>query len=298
MSEDYYKLLGVQKKANDDEIKKAYRKSAMKYHPDKTKGDKNAEDRFKKISEAYAVLSDKKKRQEYDTFGAAGFRQRFSQDDIFRGVDLSSIIKEFGMGGAGQGGSFKFNFGQQNSFGSGFGRRPQKGADLVYELPLTLQEIATGTTRIIQLKGADHSEAVNIKIPKGMTSGKKLRITDKGNVGMHGGPCGDLYIKIQIQNDPVFKVDGYDLHTNQEIKLTQAILGVSIPIKTIEDRELMLKIPPGTRHKTKMKMPGCGLPYAQNGPKGNLFVCINVKMPSSLSDEQKKLIEKLSETGI
>jgi curved DNA-binding protein len=147
--EDYYKILGVNKKASDGDIKKSYRKLAMKYHPDHTKGDKNAEEKFKKISEAYAVLSDKDKRKQYDTFGSNGFHQRYSQEDIFRGFDFNDILREFGFGNAGPfsrgGGGARFSFGNESPFGS-FGRQQQaqqKGSDLAYELPLTLQEVAT-----------------------------------------------------------------------------------------------------------------------------------------------------------
>ena len=131
MSEDYYSILGVKKTDSDADIKKAYRKLAMKYHPDHTKGDKNAEEKFKKISEAYAVLSDKDKRKEYDTFGSEGFHQRFSQEDIFRGTDFADIFKEFGFGGGG--GRMRFNFGQGSPFNFGGGQQQArvKGSDLV-----------------------------------------------------------------------------------------------------------------------------------------------------------------------
>ena len=148
--QDYYQILGVSKTASEAEIKKAYRKLAMKYHPDHTKGDKHAEEMFKKISEAYAVLSDKEKRQQYDTFGSAGFHQRYSQEDIFRNVDLGDILKEFGFGGKGM----RFSFGGGSPFGSSFGghqrrQAPVKGSDLVYELPLTLREVASGTSKTV-----------------------------------------------------------------------------------------------------------------------------------------------------
>ncbi|MBW2516155.1 MAG: J domain-containing protein, partial [Deltaproteobacteria bacterium] len=138
MGEDYYQILGVKKDASKEDIKKAYRKLAMKYHPDHTKGDKTAEEKFKKISEAYAVLSDPKKRKEYDTFGAEGFQQRFSQEDIFRGFDFGDIFREFGFGGdffsgRSRGGSTRFNFGGGGPFGSQTGPQQarMKGVDLV-----------------------------------------------------------------------------------------------------------------------------------------------------------------------
>ena len=199
MSDDYYKLLGIGRNATEAEIKKAYRKLAMKYHPDHAKGDKGAEDKFKKISEAYAVLSDKEKRREYDTFGSEGFRQRFSQEDIFKGFNVNDILREFGFGGAdlfgGRGGGTRFSYRPGSPFGS-HPRQPQpeKGMDLVYELPLTLREAAFGTTKEVTIQNQGVPERVTVKIPKGMTSGKKLRLAGKGNPGPYGGPRGDLYI--------------------------------------------------------------------------------------------------------
>src|SRR5512136_326674 len=171
MAEDYYKILGVNRTADEAEIKKAYRKLAMKYHPDHAKGDKAAEEKFKKISEAYAVLSDKEKRQEYDTFGSEGFRQRFSQEDIFRGFNINDILREFGFGGdafGGEGRGTRFSYGTGPSFG-GRGRQQAqsvKGSDLIYELPLTLREAAFGTTKAVTIQNQGAPERVTVKIPK------------------------------------------------------------------------------------------------------------------------------------
>jgi curved DNA-binding protein len=307
MAEDYYKLLGVEKGASAEEIKKAYRKLAMKYHPDHTKGDKAAEEKFKKISEAYAVLSDKKKRKEYDTFGAEGFQQRFSQEDIFRGFDFGDVLREFGFGGdffsgRGRGGSsgMRFNFGGGSPFGPQAGQQQarMKGSDLVYELPLTLKEVANGTTKTVSLQHQGYSQKVTVKIPKGLISGKKLRLAGKGSPSPVGGPPGDLFIQAKVLNDPSYRAEAYDLHMKQELKLSEAVLGTSISVSTLDDKELSLKIPPGTRPGTKMRMPGHGLPHMKGNKKGDLYVIIQVKLPRQLTDEQKKLIEKLAETGL
>ena len=304
MSEDYYQILGVKKDASQEEIKKAYRKLAMKYHPDHTKGDKGAEEKFKKISEAYAVLSDKDKRKEYDTFGSEGFRQRFSQEDIFRGFDFGDIFKEFGFGGgdfsSGRSGGRRFTFGG----GSGFnfdGRHQQarvKGSDLVYELPLTLREVAAGTSRVITLQHQGGTENLTVKIPAGLISGKKLRLAGKGNPSPHGGAAGDLFIKSKVLNDPVFIAEKQDLLLNRELKLSEAILGTTISVPTIDDKQLSLKIPAGTKHGTKMRLSGHGLPGMKGGRKGDLFVRIQVNIPKHLSAEQKKLVEELAATGL
>jgi curved DNA-binding protein len=305
MTEDYYQILGLKKDASAEDIKKAYRKLAMKYHPDHTKGDKAAEEKFKKISEAYAVLSDKEKRKEYDTFGAEGFRQRFSQEDIFKGFDFGNVFREFGFGsdffsGRGRGGGMRFNFGG----GSPFGSQPRqqqarmKGSDLVYELPLTLREIATGINKTISLQHHGHSEKITVKIPKGMITGKKLRLAGKGSPSPLGGPPGDLFIQAKLLSDPVYSLEDYDLHMNYELKLSEAVLGTRISVPTLEGKELSLKIPPGTKAGTKMRMPGHGLPHMKGNKKGDLYVKIQIKLPKKLTKEQRNLIEKLAEAGL
>jgi curved DNA-binding protein len=299
---DYYKILGVNKTASKEDIKKAYRKLAMKYHPDHSKGDKSAEEKFKKISEAYAVLSDKEKRQQYDTFGSAGFQQRYSQEDIFKGSDFESILNELFGGSSpfGAGSRTGFSFGGGSPFGR-YQRQRQaqpKGADLEYELPLTLQEVATGIQKVVSFQHRGRSERLTVKIPKGMISGKKLRIAGKGEPSPYGGPSGDLFIKSKVLAGPVYDVDGYDLYINRDIKLTEAILGANISVPTLSGNELKLKIPPGTKHKTKMRLAGHGLPHMNGKGQGDLYVRIHVNIPGRLTKKQKGLIEKLAESGL
>jgi len=304
MSEDYYKILGVQKNASEEEIKKAYRKLAMKYHPDHTKGDKGAEEKFKKISEAYAVLSDKEKRKEYDTFGSEGFRQRFSQEDIFRGFDFGDIFREFGFGGGnfshGGGGGRRFSFGTGSPFNSSDAQQHNqvKGSDLVYELPLTLREVATGASKVITFQHQGRSENLTVKIPKGLIAGKKLRLAGKGNPSPYGGPAGNLYIKSQVLNDPVFSSEKYDLYINRELTLSEAILGTTVSVPTIDDKQLSLKIPPGTKPGTKMRLASHGLPDIKDNKKGDLYVRVQVKIPQHLNEEQKKIVDKLAAVGL
>ncbi len=298
---DYYKILGVNKNASDEDIKKAYRKLAMKYHPDHTKGDKSAEETFKKISEAYAVLSDKEKRRQYDTFGSEGFQQRFSQEDIFRGFDFSDILKDFGFGGsnfsAGKRGGHRFSFGS----GSPFGAQQQaqmKGSDLVYELPLGLREVATGTSKVVNFEHKGRTERLTVKIPKGMITGKKLRIAGKGEPSPFGGASGDLFIQAKVISDPVFRAEDHDVYVIREVKLSDAILGTSITVPTLEGPEITMKVPPGTRHKTKMRISGRGLPHMRGSQRGDLFVQIHVTIPKQLTSEQKALVEKLAAAGL
>lgn len=303
MAEDYYKILGVNRNASAADIKKAYRKLAMKFHPDHAKGDKAAEEKFKKISEAYAVLSDKDKRQEYDTFGSEGFRQRFSQEDIFRGFNINDILREFGFGGdifGGESRGTRFSYGTGSPFG-GRGRQQAqslKGSDLIYEMPLTLREVAFGTTKAVTIQNQANPERITVKIPKGMSAGKKLRLAGKGNPGPLGGPRGDLYIQAALMDDPVFSVEGQDLITHRDIKLTEALLGATISVPTLDDKQYHLKIPPGTKSGTKLRLPGHGLPAMQGGKKGDLYIRVNIQVPKTLSSDQRELLEKLAETGI
>ncbi len=306
MSEtDYYKILGVEKAASDSEIKKAYRKLAMKYHPDQTKGDKKAEEKFKEISESYAVLSDAKKRKQYDTYGSTDFHQKFSQEDIFRSFDFGNVFREFGFGSngfSGRGGSFNFSFGgmpgNQSCRKARQSQHRLKGSDMVYELPVTIREIALGVSKAITFEHNGKSEAVNVKIPAGMGDGKKLRLQGKGGQSQYGGASGDLFIKIKVLSDPEIKLKDRDFYITKKIKLTESLLGTTVSIPTVCGREFKLKIPPLTRHKTQMRMPGLGLSYMNSSKKGDLYVVIDVNLPAKFTPEQNKIIKKLVKSGI
>lgn len=313
---DYYDILGVSKNASQDEIKKAYRKLARKYHPDHSGGDKGNEERFKEISEAYAVLSDEEKRKQYDTYGSEDFQQRYSQEDIFRGSNIDDILREFGFGGgsffssfgrgrksAGTGGA-RFSFDPESIFGFGGGSRQQqaaqmKGGDVESELPVTIYDIVHGSTKTISLQSpSGGTEQLTVKIPKGWVTGKKLRFAGRGQPSAYGGPAGDLYVRSKVVDDPAYKHKGHDLYVNREIKLTEAILGTKISVPTVDGKQLSLTIPPGTQHKRKMRLSGHGIPHMKGGGAGDLYVVINVKVPKKLTEKQKKLVEQLAETGL
>ena len=299
MSEtDYYKALGVSRDATEDQIKKAYRKLAMKYHPDRNQDDKDAEEKFKAISEAYAVLGDAEKRKQYDTFGASGFRQRYSQEDIFSNFDFASIFKDIGVGGF----DFRSGAGRRFSFGGGpFGsqpRRPSKGQNLIYELPLTIREIAAGASKVITLQHEGGSEQLTVKIPPGMVEGKKLRLAGKGRPGVNGGPKGDLYIRARVEPDSRYRLEDHDVTMDCSIKLSEALLGSTVSIPVLDGATLKLKIPPGTNHRARLRIAGRGIPRMHGAGTGDLFVCVQVEMPKSLSEEQRQLIEKLAQTGL
>jgi len=306
---DYYKTLGVDKTASDEDIKKAYRKLAMKYHPDHYKGEDKAqaEEKFKKISEAYAVLKDKEKRQQYDTFGDQGFRQKYSQEDIFKGFDFSDILKEFGFGGGGffggggggRSGRVRFSFdGGGSPFGGPRQQAQLRGEDLVYEMPLTLEEAVSGTTKSVSLGHGGKTERVNVKIPKGLTTGKKIRLAGKGGPGAYGGPSGDLYIQARIADHPLYQIEGNDLYIKKEVKLTDTLLGTTISVPSITGGELSLKVPAGTKHKSKLRLSGQGIPQMKGGGRGDLYVEIAVDLPSKLTKRQKDLIKELAEVGL
>ncbi len=307
MSADYYKTLGVGKTASGSEIKKAYRKLALKYHPDKTKGDKALEAKFKEISEAYAVLSDPEKRKQYDTFGSEGFQQRYSQEDIFRGTNMADILKEFGFGSTSQGGFSNifgnaFGGGGFSSMGGGGCRRqnsaPPKGEDLEHSIPLSLEEIMTGTTKKLNISQGSSVKTISVKIPKGMVKGKKIRLAGKGQPSPYGGANGDLYITSNPIQPIGYEIDGNDILTRKEIKLTQSLLGTKVDITTPLGKTISLNIPPGTRHKSKMRLAGMGIPHMKGSKTGDLFVVIHVNVPKKLSTEQKNLVEKLVQTGL
>ena len=313
MAEDYYKLLGLDKKATTEDIKKAYRKLALKWHPDKNPNNKAAEEKFKKISEAYAVLSDPKKREEYDTFGSADqFRQRYTQEDIFRGFDLNDILRSFGFGDAGGAGprNFRsnraggFTFAQDGSFSDifegerqRFSRVPQKGQDFEYNLSITLEDSVFGAEKKLALQKDANVEEINFKIPPGINSGKKLRLAGKGGPGLDGGLPGDLYINISIIPHPIFARDGNDIYIDKIIHFSQAVLGSTIDVPTIEGATKRIKIPPGTQNNTKIRMKGFGVPRLKGSGKGDQFIKIIVDIPKKLSERQIELVKKLAEEG-
>ena len=310
---DYYETLGVAKGASQDEIKKAYRKLALKYHPDKNAGNKQAEEKFKTISEAYAVLSDKEKRQEYDTYGSSGFHQRYSQEDIFRGFDMNDILRQFGFGGgasrasggfrtSGMGGFENF-FGNAAGMGGGCGGggcRPQpvKGDDLTYEITVTLNDVLHGAEKAINLRGSGSDKNISVKIPKGIEAGKRLRLSGKGMPSPSGGPAGDLYLKINIEPHPVFTRKGDDLLMEKRIPFSEACLGTKIEVETLDGKTFKVKVPAGVQQESKLRLKGHGLPSGPIGHRGNIYVKIAVKIPKKLTKDQKKAIKALSETGL
>jgi molecular chaperone DnaJ len=350
---DYYEILGISRTATEQEIKSAYRRLAIRYHPDKNPGDHAAEERFKEAAEAYSILSNSDQRRRYDTFGHAG-------------------VSSSGAGGAGSWGTAGFTdlediLGDIFGFGDMFGRRggarrasaAQRGADLRYDLEISLKDAAKGLTtqlRIPRLETCDecggngakkgtHPETcltcsgsgqvryqqgffsvartcsncrgtgqviktpcskcrgagrverektLEVKIPAGVETGSRLRVNGEGEAGTNGGPSGDLYVVIHVSEHEEFERQGNNLYLAVPITFTQAALGSKITVKTLESaREL--DVPAGTQTGSVFRIKGEGMPILGGRGKGDLFVSVNVIVPTTLSREQRKLLEQLAE---
>jgi len=299
---DYYKILGVNKKASQAEIKKAYRKLAMKFHPDKNQGDAKAEEKFKEISEANEVLGNPENRGKYDQMGAnwkhyekngAYANQGYghgqyggSHYTAGDGVDLDDIL-----GGGGFSDFFK------TFFGAGFGgssqqprqRRSQRGKDYKTRLDLTLLEAYQGTERMLDINGS----TIKVKVGKGVKDGQKLRVRGKGGSGASGGQQGDLYIMINILPDPRFKRRENDLFTTVETDLYTAVLGGKLTVETMKG-PVTITVPTGTQNEKTFRLKNMGMPdYAHAAVNGNLFVKVYIKIPDKLKPEERTLFEKL-----
>ena len=307
---DYYQVLGVDKKASQDEIKKAFRKLAVKYHPDKNPGDKEAENKFKQINEANEVLSDPEKRKKYDTLGqnwnkfqhagegqtgrnANGFKGPDGQDYHFEG-DMNDF---FGAGGAGEGSDFSDFFeaffgGRRQGAGrsgSGTGSTAQfKGQDFETQMEITLEEAYHGTSRLIHLE----NQKLRITTKPGAYEGQLLKIKGKGGKGSSAAYAGDIYVHVRVLPHPAFERRGDDLYTQHTIDLYTAVLGGESIIETLSGK-LKIKIPPGTQNGKQLRLTGKGMPVYGTSQFGNLIVVLNVKIPETLTKEQKQLFEKL-----
>ncbi len=345
---DYYEVLGVEKSASPEQIKAAYRKQAVKYHPDKNKGDKGAEEKFKEASEAYHVLSNSERKQNYDNFGHAAFEN----------------------GGGGRGGFGNFDFSGSFSdifedfFGEGFGgggrrsrRSNNRGSDLRYDLSISLEEAYTGKKQDIKFSTSERcdtcsgsgskpghnasscsmcgghgqvrssqgfftvqqtcpqcagsgeeishpcsscngqgkkqaSKRLSVTIPKGVDDGTRIRLSGKGEAGSRGASNGDLYLFINVESHELFKRSEVNLFFEFPISFTDAALGTTIEIPTIDGGKAKIKIPDGTQSGKQFRLKGKGMPFMRRGDYGDLYVQVNTEVPVSLNKEQKELLEK------
>lgn len=307
---DYYKTLGVDKKADEDSIKKAYRKLARKYHPDVNKAT-DAEKKFKEIAEAYEVLKDPEKRKAYDEFGAdwkAGKEQKEHQKQYYKQYRSGGGQPGFDRGGfdfedlGGEYSDFFENlFGSRRASGSSQGRRAsfsRKGQDLNASITIPLEDAYKGATRMIslQLPKIDESGAVtyvpetlNVKIPKGVHHGKKIRLTGKGGPGIGGGSPGDLYITVEYESNSNYHVEGGDVYLNLPIAPWEAALGESVSVP-VPGGSIKLKIPKGSSSGKKLRLKGKGIP---SKTPGDLYVVIKIVLPPASDDKAKKLYEEM-----
>jgi len=310
---EYYQVLGVAKTATADEIKKAYRKLAIKYHPDKNHGNKEAEEKFKEMSEAYAVLSDPEKRKQYDTYGSTGFHQRYSQEDIFRNFDLNDILRQFGFGGSFRNtGGFRTSGGGGSPFDTIFNQsgarsgcqggcgsqQPVKGNDLTYELTVTLEEVLHGAEKAINLRQNGQTQSVSVRVPKGIETGKRLRLTGKGGVSPQGGPAGDLYLKVNVAAHPVFQRVDDDLVIERRIPFSEACLGTTVEVMTLGGKKFNVKVPAGVQQDAKLRIKGHGLPAGPIGHRGDMLVKIAIEIPTALTPEQEEVIKMLAAVSL
>ncbi len=293
---DYYKILGVNESASLDEIKKAYRKLAKKYHPDTKGGDKAAEERFKNISEAYAVLKDPQKRREYDlmrknpfaTGGGGGFNyQDFGNSGGFRvnfnesGGGLDDLLSSFfGFGGKRQGRSSPFG---EDIFTQTRRKQSRQGSDVEAEITVPFELAARGGETMVQ---APTGKKVKIKLAAGTDDGKRMRIPGQGAQGQYGGPSGDLYLTIHVAPHPHFERKGLNIYSTESINLAGALLGTEISVRTINDKTVKLKVPPGTDSGTLLRLKGLGI--ETQSEKGDHLVRIKIEAPKSLSGSLKK----------
>lgn len=311
---DYYKVLGVAKSASDQEIKSAFRKLALQFHPDRNKDNPKAEDKFKEINEAYAVLSDAEKRKQYDTFGDSNFHQKYSREDIFRGTDFQSIFDEFDLGnvnnifshifGGGRSGGFGGDFRGGGPFGAGMGGRRgahagMKGQDVEYPLTIDFMESYRGSERQIRFRLQDGtSQELNIKIPAGVRNGGKLRVAGKGAASPYGGQPGDLFIVLKVNDHPEFVREGNDINVQVKIKPSELLLGCSREINS-PDGLKRIKIPECSSPNMKLRLRGLGFPDPGHpSQRGDLFAAIVLDVPKKLNKKQKALVESLMEAEL
>ena len=307
---DYYKILGVDKNASQDDIKKAFRKLARKYHPDLNPNDPSAKDKFQEINEANEVLSDPEKRKKYDEYG-----EHWKHADEFEAQKKARQHAGGGGGGfsgfGGDGGSYwyssdgeGFSGGDAGGFsdffesmfghrgGGGRGNAGFRGQDFNAELHLSLRDAARTHKQVLNVNG----KQVRITIPAGVADGQVIKLKGYGGEGINGGPAGDLYITFKIAEDSVFKRLGDDLYVDVEMDLYTAVLGGEKVIDTLEGK-VKLKIKPETQIGTKVRLKGKGFPvYKKEGQFGDLIITYSVKIPTNLTDRQKELFRELQQS--
>lgn len=294
---DYYRILGVEHTAGEQEIKRAYRKLARQYHPDINPGDAQAETRFKEINEAYEVLSDKDKREKYDRFGSDW--QRYEQAG--GGAGYGGYGGATGYGGAGF--DFQDIFESFFSGGATGARRPDAagvnmrvdGRDVEHAVDITLEEAFAGTQRRVQFSHPDGTpRTLTVKIPVGADTGTRIRVAGEGSPGASGGRRGDLILQVRVLPHVRFERDGADLKAHQPLDLYTFLLGGEIQVQTLDGKRITLNIPAGTPNGRVFRLSGQGMPYLRQAERrGDLFVTVDALLPTRLSEAERTLFEEL-----
>ena len=290
---DYYKVLGVDKNATQEDIKKAYRKLARKHHPDLNPNDKEAHKKFQQVNEANEVLGDPEKRKKYDQYGKDW--QHAEQFEKARQSQQQGFERETFSGDFGDSEFSDFFTSMFGGRGGGSRQRQTKfrGEDYHAELQLNLTDVYKTHQQVLTVNGKN----IRITIPAGVENGQKIKIKEHGGPGINGGPNGDLYISFHILNNTKFRRDGNDLHTTVDLDLYTAVLGGEIIIDTL-DGKVKLKVKPETQNGSKIKLKGKGFAvYKKEGEFGDLFITFQIKIPTNLTDKQRELFEQLSKSS-
>ncbi|MHA1668937.1 MAG: DnaJ C-terminal domain-containing protein [Promethearchaeota archaeon] len=336
MPKDYYKTLGISKNASKEEIKRAFRKMARKYHPDVNPDEEKSGEKFKEINEAYSILNDDKKREMYDKFGVVDgepspYQQRaggvqggrnvyngpdgttyyYSSTDSPGGFDFNDIFGQSRRSGKKNNRNDFFNdlgdiFDVFSNFGGSTRARstrtpnhPREGEDLRYDMEIGFMDAFLGGKRKVQYKDPLTGENKNLTIiiPRGIRDDQKLRLKEKGSPGENGGIAGDLYIVVHIQQHDLFKRDGDDIYVDQEIPFTTAVLGGKIQVPGLE-KNIMVSIPPKTKDTTVLRLRNKGFYKLNSEERGNQLIRIHIKIPTKLNKKQKELLKELKTTGL
>jgi DnaJ-class molecular chaperone len=303
-----YDVLGVSKDAPADEIKKVYRKLARTNHPDLNPGDAAAEARFKDISVAYDILSDPEKRRDFDEFGEVSLQAGFDAEQAR--AQRGRFEQQFGRSNTGShGDQFEFSnledlfgaFGGGGGMGGGRARQPlrRKGGDLESAIQLDFRDAVRGgekkwTVERIGTNGLPFSDELTVRVPPGVTDGGRLRIPGKGRPGSGGGPAGDLWLRVQVRPDPVFRQNGRDLEFDLPLRLSEAVTGARVEVPTLDER-VTLTIPPGTNSHARLRLKGKGVPASGKKPAGDLFARIKIIVPKDVPEELAEALGKLEQ---
>lgn len=310
---DYYRVLGVPATATDDEIKKAFRALARKYHPDVAKDKKSAEEKFKELNEANEVLSNPESRRKYDLLGADwkagaasrpasgpvdGDGRRESEDFQFEGTGFSDFFEQFFGGRAGRAhGASPFGFQDPGPGGAG-SSTAYRGEDIEGDILITLDEALSGAMRSISVRrrnartGREETGAYQVRIPAGVQAGQRIRIPGKGGEGANGGEAGDIFLRVRYAQHPDWQARGADLFGQLELAPWEAVLGAAVPVRTL-DSTVTVKVPPGTQQGHQLRVRGKGLP-AGKGRRGDVYVAVSIQVPTSVSKADELLWQQLA----